>query len=521
MPPSALLCAGDGVPPQSHAAARLGPDRLRCYQPPCEPRFGTHHSKAIFIIRPHRLTVHVCTGNFLFPEWLNKTNAVWSGSFPRRNTAGTAGFTGCAGAGSSGFTGPTACSGSAGSCSAGSSAGPAACTGCAGSGSAGSTSLSSGLCSVGRAACAGCAAHASGSAACLAVGKGAAGVAVAASASVSSAGAGAADFGTDLAQYYAAIKALGEKPPGSEKQAGTFWVPNDPEQQRSWGELSLEWIGEYDYSSAGARLIASVPGRHLGAKMRQWGHLKLREVLAAEARPPPNLPPSAHPTSQHTPQPTAAHDQALDNRQGAGLGGRPGGEGDMLVLQFSSLSSVGTNTAWLQEGIDSMSARNRAESSSGGGRGAYRGGASCASGSFGHASGHAGLGSGGGGRGVTAPPLRVRVVFPTRQQVRDSLEGWLAGKSIPCEAKNAIKLQQALAQLSEAVTTAGARTGSGAVGCAHPFAGSIGSAGCSVGASAQSSSAPAAVSAAPYACLLLVGVRPVVWRRRGLRPHAR
>ena len=74
---------GDGRAPTSHAVQRE-PGRFVCLQPPCE-RYGTHHSKAIFVLRPHSLSVHVTTANFIKTDLENKTNGVWSGTFPAKS----------------------------------------------------------------------------------------------------------------------------------------------------------------------------------------------------------------------------------------------------------------------------------------------------------------------------------------------------------------------------------------------------------------------------------------------------
>lgn len=76
--PHVTILHGDGRPPNSRAYARE-PHRFECLQPPTE-RFGTHHSKAIFIIRPQRLTVVVVTANFIFSDWHNKTVRCVGGS---------------------------------------------------------------------------------------------------------------------------------------------------------------------------------------------------------------------------------------------------------------------------------------------------------------------------------------------------------------------------------------------------------------------------------------------------------
>ena len=87
--PRVVVVHGDGMPPQSRCAASE-PGRFVFLQPPCE-RFGTHHSKALFIVRPAKLTVAVLSGNFVFADVWNKTNGIWIDSFPRARAPATAG----------------------------------------------------------------------------------------------------------------------------------------------------------------------------------------------------------------------------------------------------------------------------------------------------------------------------------------------------------------------------------------------------------------------------------------------
>ncbi|XP_019169528.1 PREDICTED: tyrosyl-DNA phosphodiesterase 1 [Ipomoea nil] len=43
--------------------------------------------------------------------------------------------------------------------------------------------------------------------------------------------------------------------------------------------INSSFFKKFDYSSAGVRLIASVPGYHSGPSLKKWGHMKLRTVL--------------------------------------------------------------------------------------------------------------------------------------------------------------------------------------------------------------------------------------------------
>eukprot|EP00908_Phaeocystis_cordata_P004818 Transcript_1522.p1 GENE.Transcript_1522~~Transcript_1522.p1 ORF type:complete len:522 (-),score=145.21 Transcript_1522:676-2241(-) len=298
---------GDGAPPRSAAARSL---HVECLAPPTE-QFGTHHSKAILVVRPERLSVHVVTGNFIWPDWKNKTNAIASFHFPR--LAGAA---------------------------------PAA---------------------------------------------------------------PAAGFGADLLEYYAAVKAIGSSPPPAFRVPTARHQPARAptvEERDAFAALPLAFLAAYDYSGARARLVASVPGtspgvaagRHAGAALHRWGHMRLRHELRAE-----------------------------------GLAARF--EDASLLLQFSSLSSVGTDTRWLLElmqslcGGDAAMPRLRAPvpSVEPNSRGTRSSGCSCAR---------------------SPPRWGAGVLFPTRDQVKDSYEGWIAGMSIPCNEENADRLRARLRELS-------------------------------------------------------------------------
>ena len=337
--PTAPIHSGDGMPPRSRAAAAAaaakergvaGTGKLLCYQPPCE-RFGTHHSKAIVIVRPQLLSVHILTGNLLFSDWLNKTNAVWTGTFPRVEADSSS--TSERRAGNKDASGIE------------------------------STSPHETLIY--------------------------------------------GEFGSDLAEYYGAIKGIGASPPPR-------WEPSNREQRQLWAALDFSWIASYDYTSAGARLVASVPGktagRHVGAQMCKWGHMRLRRLIDLNTRR------HSAPSRGGKDEPaTSPVDRRADDMSA-------------IVLQFSSLSSVGNGTAWLEELISSMN---------------------------------------GGRSSLAAPPIRI--VYPTRRQVGDSIEGWVAGASLPCASENASKLEDALAQLS-APSAAGRQTTDEAQSSKMPYA---------------------------------------------------
>ena len=91
-------------------------------------------------------------------------------------------------------------------------------------------------------------------------------------------------------------------------------------------------------------------GRHTGGALRQWGHMRMRALLDEEA--------AAHPSD------------APDHEE-------------PILMQFSSLSSPGTNATWMSELRRSL----------------------C---------------------GGSGPPPRIDVVFPTARQVGEAIEGWVS-----------------------------------------------------------------------------------------------
>ena len=54
---------------------------------------------------------------------------------------------------------------------------------------------------------------------------------------------------------------------------------------RKTGGFDPVVLKDYDFRQATAALVASVPGYHLGASIHQWGHMRLRGLLAKETFP--------------------------------------------------------------------------------------------------------------------------------------------------------------------------------------------------------------------------------------------
>ncbi len=134
-------------------------------------------------------------------------------------------------------------------------------------------------------------------------------------------------------------------------------VAASPADVAGWAEhFRTEWIAQYDYAGATARLVATVPARneqrgHTGDELHRWGQGRLRVLFAA------------------------VRDEAW--------------AGAPLVLQFSSVALGANADGWVRQMASAFCPRE-----------------------------------------ARLPPLRI--VFPTTREVRDSLEGWMAGVSIPC-----------------------------------------------------------------------------------------
>ncbi|XP_028398531.1 tyrosyl-DNA phosphodiesterase 1-like isoform X2 [Dendronephthya gigantea] len=132
----------------------------------------------------------------------------------------------------------------------------------------------------------------------------------------------------------------------------------------------MEWkqhLAEHDMSKARVRLIASVPGRHVGTNKDRWGHLKLRKLLQQYGE--------------------------FDD-----VNSWP------VIGQFSSIGSLGPDKSnWLcSEWLKSLSTSKNEASS-------------------------------------TRHSPNLHLVFPSVEDVRTSLEGYIAGGSLPYSLKTASK----------------------------------------------------------------------------------
>ncbi|KAG9454151.1 hypothetical protein H6P81_007055 [Aristolochia fimbriata] len=55
------------------------------HKPPLPISYGTHHSKAMFLVYPHGLRVVVHTANLIYVDWNNKSQGLWMQDFPLKD----------------------------------------------------------------------------------------------------------------------------------------------------------------------------------------------------------------------------------------------------------------------------------------------------------------------------------------------------------------------------------------------------------------------------------------------------
>ncbi|XP_022142241.1 tyrosyl-DNA phosphodiesterase 1 [Momordica charantia] len=162
--PHVLVIHGEGDGTLDHMK-RKKPENWILHKPPLPISFGTHHSKAIFLVYPRGIRMVVHTANLIYVDWNNKSQGLWMQDFPWKDQ--NVSTRGCA-------------------------------------------------------------------------------------------------FEDDLVDYLSALK----------------W-PEFPVNFPALGNFNINpsFFRKFDYSSAAVRLIASVPGYHMGRYLKKWGHMKLRSVL--------------------------------------------------------------------------------------------------------------------------------------------------------------------------------------------------------------------------------------------------
>ncbi|XP_010240926.1 PREDICTED: tyrosyl-DNA phosphodiesterase 1 isoform X2 [Nelumbo nucifera] len=162
--PHVLVIHGEGDGGVDHMK-RKKPPNWSLHKPSLPISFGTHHSKAMFLVYPRGVRIVIHTANLIYVDWNNKSQGLWMQDFPWKDQKDVK-------------------------------------KGCS--------------------------------------------------------------FETDLIDYLSVLK---------------------------WHELSVNlpsignvtinpsFFKKFDYRSAVVRLIASVPGYHMGPNLKKWGHMKLRTVL--------------------------------------------------------------------------------------------------------------------------------------------------------------------------------------------------------------------------------------------------
>lgn len=152
-------------------------------------------------------------------------------------------------------------------------------------------------------------------------------------------------------------------------------IPMGRNALQKWKETQQE-IQQYDFESAEVVLISSVPGRHNGPHRNKWGQFRLKEEILM----------------------SKSEESIQDCNQ-------------RLLMQFSSIGSLKSNEAFIEELSASLSAndpdtqqislsKKKQKTSN-----------------------------------DTKLQQKVEIVWPTVDSVRGSVQGWGAGFSIPCESK--------------------------------------------------------------------------------------
>lgn len=143
-----------------------------------------------------------------------------------------------------------------------------------------------------------------------------------------------------------------------------------PRARQCFNDKVLMTLSKYDFSSANVALIPSVPGRHATNSRVAWGHLKLRKILATHGVSVP--------------------------------------QGGRIVMQCSSLGTMGKDEKFIDELAVSMGGKRSVTSSSPSSSTTTSARMDC---------------------------TEISIVWPSVDFVRISREGYAAGGSIPCESK--------------------------------------------------------------------------------------
>lgn len=61
------------------------PQKWTLHRPPLRLSYGTHHSKAMFLIYSTGVRVVVHTANLIYVDWNNKSQGLWMQDFPYKS----------------------------------------------------------------------------------------------------------------------------------------------------------------------------------------------------------------------------------------------------------------------------------------------------------------------------------------------------------------------------------------------------------------------------------------------------
>ncbi|KAM0036624.1 putative phosphodiesterase I [Helianthus debilis subsp. tardiflorus] len=79
--PHVLVVHGESDARQEHMK-RNKPSNWILHKPPLPIAWGTHHSKAMFLVYPQGVRIIVHTTNLIYVDWNNKSQGLWMQDFP-------------------------------------------------------------------------------------------------------------------------------------------------------------------------------------------------------------------------------------------------------------------------------------------------------------------------------------------------------------------------------------------------------------------------------------------------------
>ncbi|KAK6123983.1 hypothetical protein DH2020_042266 [Rehmannia glutinosa] len=86
--PNVLVIHGEGDGTLEYMK-RNKPSNWNLHKPPLPISYGTHHSKAMFLVYPRGVRIIVHTANLIYVDWNNKTQGLWMQDFPWKDQNST------------------------------------------------------------------------------------------------------------------------------------------------------------------------------------------------------------------------------------------------------------------------------------------------------------------------------------------------------------------------------------------------------------------------------------------------